>query len=148
MAINWWLAKQNVIYSYNDTQVNNDTQVKKETPTDRKQQHYILSNIMLSEKSQNQMTPYSYDYIFMKFLRKGDVIDTEYKLVVQWEQWWNGGIDCSWSWEGMFWTMEVFLSQIVLMLDDSIKLLTFIALNTSGELNSTLVIPNGKVKRN
>ena len=53
MAIKWWLAKQNVIYSYNDTQVNNDTQVKKETPTDRKQQHYILSNIMLSEKSQN-----------------------------------------------------------------------------------------------
>ena len=148
MAINWWLAKQNVIYSYNDTQVNNDTQVKKETPTDRKQQHYILSNIMLSEKSQNQMTPYSYDYIFMKFLRKGDVIDTEYKLVVQWEQWWNGGIDCSWSWEGMFWTMEVFLSQIVLMLDDCIKLLTLIALNTSDELNSTLVIPNGKVKRN
>lgn len=94
------------------------------------------------------MTPYSYDYIFMKFLRKGDVIDTEYKLVVQWEQWWNGGIDCSWSWEGMFWTMEVFLSQIVLMLDDCIKLLTLIALNTSDELNSTLVIPNGKVKRN
>lgn len=31
------------------------------------------------------MTPYLYDYIFMKFLRKGEVIDTEYKLVVYWE---------------------------------------------------------------
>ena len=44
--------------------------------------------------------------------------------------------------------MEVFLSQIVLMVDDCIKLPTFIELNTSDELNSTLVIPNGKVKRN
>lgn len=49
MDINWWTAKQNVIYLYNDILLSN----KNEPPTDRSSNIMILSNIILSEKSQN-----------------------------------------------------------------------------------------------
>lgn len=49
MDINWCIAKQIVIYLYNDILLSN----KNEPPTDRSSNIMTLSNIMLSEKSQN-----------------------------------------------------------------------------------------------
>lgn len=63
---------------------------------------------MLSEKSQNEMTAFLYDYIYMRFPRKGKVTDRECRLVVYWEWVSEGHIDCNWSCEGTFWTVEVF----------------------------------------
>ena len=63
----------------------------------------ILSPTMRSEKSQNEMTVHLYDYIHMRFLRKGKDTDIECRLVVCWEWVFEWDVDCCRSCEGMFW---------------------------------------------